>query len=76
MQAVIHTHPRIGVLRRVLNRLRGLPPQTCHIAYEDVPHRLFGSSQGLAVCRTCGELHLGRPTLTEAEVDDVLGRRV
>ena len=75
MRIVIHTHARVGALRRMLNRLRGLPPETCHIDFEDAPLRGWKAWNCLAVCRTCGAVHVRRPSPSEAEVDDVIGRR-
>lgn len=75
MRAVIHTHPGVSHLRRAVNWLRGLPPDTCHIEYEWDGARRRGQVPPLAECRTCGRLHLRRPAISEAQVDSVIGRK-
>jgi hypothetical protein len=63
---------RQGFLKRFTNRIRGLPPNTCHVAW--VLKNPVQLTQGAAVCSVCGAFHGTRPRLTDEAIDSVIRR--
>lgn len=57
MHVIIRTHNKVGRLRRVVNRLAGLPSRTCHVEVRPESRSRWRATP-LAVCKTCGSLHI------------------